>query len=69
MKVDTNQLNNILFKNNLVLYNIVTNKLINGVDKLDDNKLIIYIQLQSKLEESINGYIRGINTSEMYNKY
>lgn len=65
--MDSNKLSKYLYDTNLTLHKIVLKRIEKEGDSLDIQQLSDLIEVHLTLNEKINGYVRGMKQSEMFN--
>ena len=65
--MDSNKLSRYLYYTNLTLHKIVLKRIEKEGNSLDIQQLSDLIEIHLTLNEKINGYVRGMKQSEMFN--
>ena len=65
--MDSNKLSKHLYDTNLTLHKIVLKRIEKEGDSLDIQQLSDLIEIHLTLNEKINGYVKGMKQSEMFN--
>lgn len=65
--MDSNKLSKYLYDTNLTLHKIVLKRIEKEGNSLDIQQLSDLIEIHLTLNEKINGYVRGMKQSEMFN--
>jgi len=65
--MDSNKLNKYLYDTNLTLHKIILKRIEKEGNSLSIQQLSDLIEIHLTLNENINGYVRGMKQSEMFN--
>lgn len=65
--MDSNKLSKYLYDTNLTLHKIVLKRIEKEGNSIDIQQLSDLIEIHLTLNEKINGYVRGMKQSEMFN--
>ena len=65
--MDSNKLGKYLYDTNITLHKIIIRRIEKESDSLDIHQLSDLIEIHLTLNEKINGYVRGMKQSELFN--